>query len=333
MNGGTLLRALAYGAIAIAVLVVCIYGYQFMLLINKIAVVLGSAIMLLGIVAFAGSFDPSYAGTGHYALGSFWPTWILAALTVMANPISFGAFLGDWSRYIPSTHSRRSLLAAPFLAQLATLLPFTFGIATATLVPDAGDYINGLTATSPLWYAIPLILVALIGGLSTGTTSLYGTGLDFSSIFVRLTRVQATILIGTLSVAFIFVGNFVLDMVSSINAFATLIVLCTSPWMVIMMIGFVQRRGHYDVEDLQVFNQGRQGGRYWYRRGVNWRAMAAWIPATALGLLTANTPVIVGPLHDIAGGVDVSLVCTLCTAAVAYPILTRLFPEPAEVFG
>ena len=105
VHGGTLLRALTYGVIAIAVLVVCVYGYQFMLLINKIAVTLGSAIMLLGIVAFAGSFDPGYPGypgTGHYALGSFWPTWILAVLTVMANPISFGAFLGDWSATFPA---------------------------------------------------------------------------------------------------------------------------------------------------------------------------------------------------------------------------------------
>ncbi|GAA4527240.1 purine-cytosine permease family protein [Amycolatopsis samaneae] len=332
-DGGAALRGVAYGLIAVATLVVCIYGYRFMLLINRIAVVLGTTIMLLGVFAYGGSFDPGFAGTGAYALGSFWPTWILATLTVLANPISFGAFLGDWSRYIPARYSRRSLLAAPFLAQLATLLPFGFGIATATLVADPGNYIAGLTAISPLWYAIPLIVVALIGGLSTGTTALYGTGLDFSSIFVRLSRVQATVLIGSLSVVFIFVGNFVLDMVSSINAFATLIVLCTSPWMVIMMIGFAQRRGFYDPDDLQVFNQGRKGGRYWFHRGVNWRAMAAWIPATTLGLLTANTPMIAGPLRGIAGGVDISLVVTLCTAAIAYPLLTKLFPEPREVFG
>ncbi len=332
-DGGEALRAVAYGVIAIATLVVCIYGYRFMLLVNRIAVVLGTAIMLLGILAYGGTFDPGFAGTGTYALGDFWPTWILAALTAMANPISFGAFLGDWTRYIPAHHSRKSLLAAPFLAQLATLLPFGFGIATATLVADPADYITGLTTISPLWYAIPLIVVALIGGLSTGTTSLYGTGLDFSSIFVRLSRVQATLLIGTLSVIFIFVGNFVLDMVSSINAFATLIVLCTSPWMVIMMIGFVLRRGFYDPDDLQVFNQGRKGGRYWFTRGVNWRAMAAWIPATTLGLLTANTPMIAGPFKDLAGGVDISMIVTLCTAAIAYPALVKLFPEPREVFG
>lgn len=333
LDGGAPLRAAAYAVIAVTTLVVCIYGFQFMLLINKIAVVFGTAIMLLGVVAFSGTFDPGYAGSGTYALDGFWPTWVLAALTVMANPISFGAFLGDWSRYIPSTYSRRSLLAAPFLAQLATLLPFGFGLMTATLVPDPADYTTGLTQVSPLWYALPLIAVALIGGLSTGTTALYGTGLDFSSIFVRLSRVQATLLIGVLAVTFVFVGTFVLDVVSSINAFATLIVLCTSPWMAIMMVGFLLRRGFYDPNDLQVFNEGRAGGRYWFSHGVNWRAMAAWIPATALGLLTANTPIIAGPLRDIAGGVDVSMVCTLVTAAVLYPLLTTLFPEPAAVHG
>ncbi|GAA3531549.1 cytosine permease [Amycolatopsis ultiminotia] len=332
-DGGQVLRAVAYGLIAVATLVVCIYGYRFMLLVNRVAVVLGTAIMLLGILAYGGSFDPTYSGSGAYALGTFWPTWILAVLTAMANPISFGAFLGDWSRYIPNRYRRRSLLAAPFLAQLATLLPFGFGIATATLVADPAEYVAGLTAVSPLWYAIPLIVVALVGGLSTGTTALYGTGLDFSSIFPRLSRVRATLLIGTLSVLFIFFGTFVLDIVSSINAFATLIVLCTSPWMVIMMIGYLQRRGYYDPADLQVFNEGRTGGRYWFHHGVNWRAMAAWLPATVLGLLCANTPMITGPLHAVAGGVDLSLVVTLCTAAVAYPLLVKLFPEPRAVFG
>src|SRR3569833_364584 len=202
-DGGAALRGIAYGLIALATLVVCICGYRFMLLLSGVAVVLGTAIMLLGSVAYGGSFDPGYAGTGTYALGTFWPTFTLAALPALADPISFGAFLGDWARYIPARHSKRSLLAAPFLAQVATLLPFGFGIATATLVADPADYITGLTAVSPLWYAIPLIVGALIGGLSTGTTSLYGTGLDFSSIFPRLSRVQATLLIGTLSVAFI----------------------------------------------------------------------------------------------------------------------------------
>ncbi|MDH6706586.1 purine-cytosine permease-like protein [Kitasatospora sp. MAA19] len=333
IDGGDALRATAYGVIAIAVLIVCIYGYQFMLLINKIAVVAGSAIMLLGVVAFGGSFHASFAGSGHYALGSFWPTWVLAALTALANPVSFGAFLGDWSRYIPDRYSPSRLMAAPFLAQVASLLPFLFGVATATLVADPNNYVAGLAAVSPLWYAVPLIAIALIGGLSTGTTALYGTGLDFSSIFPRLSRVQATALIGTLSVAFIFIGNFVLDMVASINAFATLIVLCTSPWMAVMMIGYFVRRGFYLTDDIQVFNRGQKGGAYWFTNGVNWRGMAAWIPATTVGLLMANTPLIAGPWRNIAGGIDLSLIATLAVAAVLYTALLIVFPEPRAVFG
>ncbi|GAB2736506.1 cytosine permease [Salinifilum aidingensis] len=333
VDGGDVLRGVSYGVIAVATLVVCLYGYRLMLAVNRVAVIACSAVMLLGFAAYAGEFDPTFAGHAGYALGEFWPTWVLAVLTAAANPVSFGAFLGDWSRYIPDSAPKPTVLAAPFGAQLATLLPFGFGIATATLVADPDDYIAGLTAISPPWYALPLIVVALIGGLSTGTTALYGTGLDFSSMFPALSRVRATALVGTFAVVFIFLGAFVFNVVASINAFVTLILLCTSPWMVIMMIGYWVRRGHYLPDDLQVFNRGQRGGVYWYARGVNWRAMAAWIPATAVGLLMANTPLIVGPLAGVAGGVDVSLPATLVAAALLYLAMLQLFPEPRAVFG
>ncbi|WP_132876783.1 purine-cytosine permease family protein [Tamaricihabitans halophyticus] len=333
VDGGDLLRGFAYGVIAVTTLIVCIYGYRLMLAVNRVAVFACSAVMLLGFFAYAGDFDPTFAGQGGYALGDFWPTWVLAVLTTMANPISFGAFLGDWSRYIPDSVPKPKVFAAPLAAQLATLLPFGFGVVTATLVADPNDYVVGLTLISPLWYAFPLIVVALIGGLSTGTTALYGTGLDFSSMFPRLSRVRATALVGSIAVAFIFLGSFVFNVVASINAFVTLILLCTSPWMMIMIIGYWVRRGYYLPDDLQVFNRGQQGGTYWYTRGVNWRAMAAWIPATTIGLLMANTPLIVGPFAGIAGGVDISLVATLIVAALLYLVTLQLFPEPRAVFG
>lgn len=332
-EGGDWLRAVSYGVIAVAVFAVCVFGYQFMLLVNKIAVVAGTALMLLGIVAYGGSFDPSYAGSGDYILGGFWPTWVLAVLTIMANPVSFGGFLGDWARYIPADRSTRAMLAAPFLAQVATLLPFFFGLTTATLVADPGNYVEGLAVVSPLWYALPLLLVALIGGLSTGTTSLYGTGLDFSSLVPKLNRVQGTVVVGCLALVLIFVGTFLFDIVETINAFTILIVLLTSPWMVILMLGYVFRRGFYLVEDLQVFNEGRRGGAYWFSGGVNWRAMTAWLLAAVTGLLFANTPLLVGPLGDLAAGIDLSLPAALVTAAIAYPIAVFAFPEPRSVFG
>jgi len=89
-----LLRGVIYAILGALVLVVVIYGYQFMLLVNKVVVIANTGLMLLGIVAYASLFDFGYdPGPDAYALGSFWPTFVLSALIVMGNPISFGAFL------------------------------------------------------------------------------------------------------------------------------------------------------------------------------------------------------------------------------------------------
>ncbi|MFC8427818.1 purine-cytosine permease family protein [Streptomyces sp. NPDC057253] len=348
LGRGDLTYAVAYALFAGLVLAVCVYGFRFMLFVNKVAVASATALFLLGAIAFAGDFDASYAGvftdTADAATKDlFWPSFIGAALIVLSNPVSFGAFLGDWSRYIPASTPRRRVMGAAFLSQLATLVPFVFGLATASIIaakapdyvdPAAPDFVGGLLAISPGWYFLPVCLLALIGGMSTGTTALYGTGLDFSSVFPRLSRVQATVLVGVLSTVFIFVGRFALDLVQSISTFATMIITCTTPWMVVMMLGFWTRRGWYDPEALQVFNRRQRGGRYWFAHGWNWRGMTAWWVAAVTGVLFTNIPgQFVGPLGDLANGVDISLPLSLVVAAVLFLTLLRVFPEPRAVYG
>ncbi|MFD8819099.1 purine-cytosine permease family protein [Streptomyces sp. NPDC059627] len=336
--------ALAYGLFAALVLTVCIYGFRFMLFVNKIAVAAASLLFVLGLFAFGGDFDAGYQGSFHsLSTPGFWPAFIGSALIVLSNPVSFGAFLGDWARYIPADTPRRRVMGAAFLSQIATILPFFFGLATASIIaakagnfldPSAPDYVGGLLAVSPSWYFLPVCLLALIGGMSTGTTSLYGTGLDFASVFPRFSRVQATVFIGVLSIGFIFVGRFAANLTQSISTFATLIIVCTAPWMVIMTLGFLTRRGWYDPDSLQVFNRRQRGGRYWFTHGWNWRGMAAWLASALLAVQFVNLPgQFVGALGDLAGGVDISLPVGLGLAAVSYLALLWLFPEPRAVFG
>lgn len=336
----------AYGVFALLVLTVCIYGFRFMLLVNKVAVIAATLLFVLGIFAFAGTFDPGYAGIfGPDADAAtnalYWPSFVGAALIVMSNPVSFGAFLGDWARYIPRDTPAWKSMAAAFLAQIATLVPFLFGLVTATVVAtnateylDDGNYVGGLLAISPGWYFIPVCLIALIGGMSTGTTALYGTGLDFSSVFPRFSRVQATVFIGVLAIGFIFVGRFAFNVVQSISTFAVLIVTCTAPWMVVMMIGWFVRRGWYDSDALQVFNRRQRGGRYWFRHGWNWRGLGAWLTAAAMSICFVNLPgQFVGPFGNLAAGIDLSIPVGLGIAAVLYPVLLFAFPEPRDAFG
>jgi len=197
------------------------------------------------------------------------------------------------------------------------------------------DYIVALIKISPIWYAVLLMVVAFLGGLSTGVTSLYGTGLDFSSVFPRLSRVQASLFIGVIAFVFILVGRLAFDLIASVNAFIGAIVICTTPWMVIMTIGFVVRRGHYRPADVQVFNLGMRGGAYWFHGGVNWRGMVAWIPGAVAGLMFANyPPLIEGPFRNaVGGGIDISLPVAIGVAAVIYVVLLYVVPEPRYVFG
>jgi purine-cytosine permease-like protein len=336
------LHALAYGVFALSVLAICIYGFRLMLLVNKIAVVASSLLFLVGVLAFWPQFDSRFTGAGlRWGSAAFWPAFVAATLVVLANPISFGAFLGDWSRYLPRATSPRRLMAATIMAQLLTLLPFGFGAATAAICARRApeflarlDYTGGLLAVAPRWFVAPLFLLALLSGLSTGTTSLYGTGLDFSSVLPRFSRPRATLLIGTLACALIYIGRFGFSLVESITAFVSLIVVTTTPWMVVMMIGYRVRRGYYLPEAMQVFNRGQSGGEYWFRNGWNFAGMAAWIGSAVVALLTVNIPGhFVGPLGQLAGDVDVSLLAAVVLPALLYPLCLWLFPEPRAVFG
>jgi cytosine/uracil/thiamine/allantoin permease len=84
---------------------------------------------------------------------------------------------------------------------------------------------------------------------------------------------------------------------------------------------------------MQVFNRGRRGGRYWFSGGLNWRAVAAWLPASAFGLLFANTTLYIGPFNSWFGDVDVGCIVSGVLAGIAYVVLLAAFPEDRQVFG
>src|SRR5258708_10575662 len=60
-----------------------------------------SVIVLVMIIAvFASHFRVTHGS--NYLLGSFWPTWFIATTTTASLPISWGPFVADYGRYIPS---------------------------------------------------------------------------------------------------------------------------------------------------------------------------------------------------------------------------------------
>jgi purine-cytosine permease-like protein len=331
------IQALGYAVISVVVVGVAVRGLHLMVYIQeRLMMPLMSLVLLAGVFAFNAKFDSDYPG-GKYLLGTFWPTWTSCTVLNASLVISYSVFIGDWARYIdPKRHPRSRILAVTFLGGVVGLgVPILWGAyVSVSFAADADHFIPALIANSPSWYVIGLVLLGLIAGIAQGTVGLYGTGLDTSSLIPKLSRQQATFAIASATVVFVYLGAFVWSAMAIVNAFLIILLILTAPWMVIMCIGYLYRRGYYAPDDLQVFTRGQVGGRYWFSNGVNWRAAAAWAVSAGLGLLFSQAPpVYVGPWAQAAGGLDVSFFVALGAGGAIYTLLLLVSPEPSYVFG
>ena len=309
--------AVGYALITLGIAAVALYGHAMVVAAQKAIVPVVGALLLLGVPAFAGDFDG--ATGGEYALGGFWSTWTLALVVAAAGPISYAPSLGDYTRRISrARHGDARVAAAAALGVFGGLAVTTlFGAFTATAFAAPTDsYVLDLVAAAPGWYVLPILAIGLIGSVGQGSINLYATGLDMESLVPRLKRAQATLITTLAAAGLVFLGTFVLDAVDSITALSLVLNALAAPWVAVLLVGLVSSRGRYDPQDLQVFNEGRIGGRYWFTRGWNLHAIAAWAAGAAFGLLTVNTSLYAGPLADLAGGVDVSLVGSALIATV-----------------
>jgi len=319
-------HAVAYAAVAALMVTVALYGHATIVAMQKVVVPVVGALMVLGVAAFASRFDPAASG-GGYALGGFWQTWMLCAVLFAAAPLSYGPTIGDYTRRIsPVRFSDRQITVALGAGMFAgVMLPSFFGAVTALCFTNPTDsYLDDLVAASPAWYVLPIVVISLLGGLSQGVLCIYASGLDLEGLTPRLRRTQTTIVTAAVAIVLLYLGVFVFDAVESVTAMTVALNAVVTPWVAILAIGALRnRRSGYDPRDLQAFAAGRRGGRYWFTGGWHVPAVAAWIAGATFGILAVNTNLYVGPLADIAGGVDLSTIGSGAIAAVTYLAATR----------
>jgi purine-cytosine permease-like protein len=190
--------------------------------------------------------------------------------------------------------------------------------ATTTFKDPATDFATGFPAASPLWFAILLMIAP--GGLAnieSAAMCVYNGALDVHAALWRLTRAQLTFLMSAIGLVAAYVALIAFDAIDSIEAFASLMLVTCTPWMVIMTIGHLMRHGWYEPMDLQAFADRSKTGIYWFTGGFNVKAFAAWGGAVAVGMLFTS--------H--VSGVDLSFISAAVVAGVLYYALVKIFPE------
>jgi purine-cytosine permease-like protein len=319
--------AIGYGAIALAIVLFAILGYQMIVRLNAWVGPVMIVLVLLSIVGLWDAFDPSYAGDPSvYALGSLNATWLLAALTAgAAGPISFVTQTGDWSRYISEkSHSARQIVLSTFIAMFVGLAaPTLFGAFVATAAFDENSFASGYVAGVPSWLLIPLLLIGFIGSLGQGSINLYSMGLDMDAIFPRLSRVRSTALVASIATALVFVGKFIYDAEAAVTNSVLFLTCLATSWIAVTLYGYFSVSGSLDKSALQAFNERSTGGIYWYKGGWNFSAIAAWVIGSVVGIFGISSVDYVGPISKSLGDVDVSIPAAALAAVAIYAVLRR----------
>jgi purine-cytosine permease-like protein len=305
-----------------------IYGHATLVAGFRLIAIASAAVSLLALIVLAGKFRALHGGS--YLLDEFWPTWVLTMVLAALLPITWGPFIGDYGRYIPSTARASACALAAGLGIFAGcwLAEIIAAFATTTFEDPATPFAVGFTAVSPLWLAI--LLMVAPGGLAnieSAAMCVYNAALDLQAVFWRLTRAQLTFAISAIGLAGAYVALIGFDAIASIEAFATLMVVTCTPWMVIMTIGHLMRHGRYAPRDLQAFADGATTGAYWFTRGFNLRALVAWAAAVAVGTLFTSTSILTGPLTRHVSGIDLSFTSAAVVGGLLYYALATIFPE------
>lgn len=319
-----LVLSIGYSLIAILIVAFAIIGYRFIVTLNSYIAPVMIILVMLTIVALWGSFDSGYAGDPEiYALGSFWPTWLLAVLTAgVAGPVSYVTQTGDWARYISKSHSEAAVVSRTFLAMVIGLtIPTVFGAFVATAAFDELSFAAGFVAGSPAWLVVPLLLVGIIGSLGQGSINLYSMGLDLDAILPKLTRFQSTVLVAVIATALVFIGKFVFDAEVAVTNSVLFLTALATAWASISMFMYFRTKGQFDLGDLQIFNSKKRGGRYWYWQGWNLRAVFAWALGSAAGILGISSVDYLGPLSELVFSIDLSVPAAAIVSVLVLLIL------------
>ncbi|MGI5348606.1 cytosine permease [Streptomyces sp. CA-250714] len=317
--------ALVYAVLAVCTAVCAVYGYKLLLRLSRVLAIGMTALLVVGMFAYAPHFTTQAPPGTEYLLGDFWTTWLLSVVAAgLSGPIAFITLLGDYTRYMsPERYSSRRVYLATCLGLVAGLLiPQLFGTFTAVAVEAATDYAGPLVEQAPFWFLVPLLLAASFGSIGNAGLMLYSMGLDLDAIVPRTTRTRATYTVAALSTALVYLGHFVWDAQDAMTAFVLLLTAVGAPWAVIVLIGHARCRGGYDAEALQVLNRRSIGGRYWYTAGWNLRATVAWAIGSCVGLLAVDTPLYTGPLVPRLGGFDLSFLLSSAVTGIAFLIVT-----------
>jgi purine-cytosine permease-like protein len=119
---------------------------------------------------------------------------------------------------------------------------------------------------------------------------------------------------------------FVQDFSAVLNDFIALLVVWVGPFGGVWICDGYLRRGNIDFR--AIHSKGGPSGRYWGWHGVNLAGCVALLTGMLTAAMTMMSPLYNGPIAVALGGMDLSWLLGLPTAALVYYGMSRLTKGP-----
>ena len=306
--------------LTIPVLLLAIYGYDFINRYNKYQTWLYIALFLgLTVFMFVHGVPSGGLSRGGFHLGPF----LLSMSIVASYQITYAPYVSDYTRYLPQDAARKVFWRTYAATVISCVWLMGLGAAIGVLNPSASSMLLEIKQVcGPL--GAPIAILIAIGLTVPNSTGVYGGMMTTLSIgnsvnpklrSTRTLRVVVCVVIAVLGalVATAGAGAFM----NNLENYMTAILYILIPWSVINLTDYyLLRHGEYRTED------------FYDRRGafgkVNWPSMIIYLLAFAAEVPFMNTTVFEGPAAKALGGGDIAWIVGAVITVPLYVAGTRL---------
>lgn len=320
---------LVYALFGVAALAFAVAGYDMIHLAQRVLaalVIVALLIYTVGVIALAPKLPQ--LGMGPFKAIPF----LVQFFAVAGYQLSWSIYVSDYSRYLPRDVGVMASFWWTFVgAFIGGAWMMLVGDVAVAIFP-AREIVGAVLDTGNLvWPGFGPVLVVLssLSLVTITTLNLYGGSLTMLSIIDSFrhiarpgrARLITLVVLGVVSTALsALAGANVRELIE--NLLSVLIYLFT-PWTAINLVDFFfVRHGHYSVRE--IFNPDGIYGRW------NGRGIAAYFVGFVAMVPCFSTPIFVGPIAQMLGKADISMLVGLPVSALFYYFACRSIDLDAE---
>lgn len=304
--------------------IITLFGYELIHIVERyLTIIFAIVYVIVTIVVLQMDFP-----AGSFAVSEFHlPTFIMVASLMAAFQLSYGPYVADYSRYLPSNVSSRATFFYSYAGSVGgTVWMMALGILLIGTIPGFVDnqtyHFSHLLGES---LVIPMYVVLILGVIGVNVLNLYGAFMSTTTTVSSFIHIQSNeksrfwLVLGTTIVATLlgFFGQS--DLMEFIMLFANFIIIVMIPWSTINLVDFfLVRRGKYKTEDF--FDTDGEYGKY------NWIGIWALVISVAVEIPFISTDGFTGFMAQKIGGADLSSLIGLVVPFILYyfPMKRRL---------